>query len=368
MVVLHKTTGPRSEVVVEVAPPAQVFELDDLDEELAAAVLAPRWVLGMGVPGFPAEGIRLAKALARFIAEKCQGAVLDPQEGRVIWPKGKPLRFIPPAQEETISEVRLAWFLPPSKSDVKTAETLLRALGRQCPEARPVRFGGFEPLQGRLEPDEDEPFLDAWRMLRSDPLGSLFFSSRSPCFGGSVFLPHGGIKRPGKAERAEISLDFDGRAICGDERWRETLVSLFVELSKALGAFYAQGYVERGVVFSRGRIWISSSTEHYPLPGGGWWGIPSTPTWLAWFGTAYKPLVQDSLRRQEAFPYPEGIFLRLGTEPADLDQLRGVQLNLPARLLAGVVGGTITAPDGKVIGFSSYEAIPAEFVPDLGQS
>lgn len=360
---------PGSDAVVEVYSPVRATESEDLDEGLAALVTPPCWLTELGVPGFTKRGIEVAKELARHIADTCQGAVLDPQVGSVIWPESPPKLVQSPSKDERIREINLEWYLPPSKAAADTALAFLGTLRRYCPEAVPVRFGKFEPLQGRLEPGRDEPFFAAWSDTGRDPLGMLILKSKAPCFGGFIHLPGSRPLRAGDRPVTKISLQFDGRIVCTDESWREKVVSLFIELSGALGAFYGRGYVLRNIIASRGSSAFDGKSETYPSAAirGSWCGIPPTPAWLLWFGGPYTPLVRDALEGVQGIESSEGTFVRLGIEPLDLDQLRTRGVNLPDRLMAKhEIRPTIKLPDGREAKILGAGVKPAEFIPELG--
>jgi hypothetical protein len=331
-------------------------DIDDLSELLTAAVLGPRWLVQIWIPyGSSKATFAIARALAKHIAKRCQGGVYDPQSDSMIWPRGKPKRYKAPAEKQRIRLVELKWFLPAYQSSRRTAKLFLESLRNFCPEASPTRFGTYEPLQGRLEPGEIEPFMKMWNEQSAITFGGdFFFKSRSPCYGGFIHFPdRRDVHKPKRAGRAvSMSLSFDGRALHGDARWCETVVLLFVKLSERLEAFYATGFVERGVIAGRGGVGYDAKSETTPLPRGTWWfGVPSNPTWLAWFGKPYMTLVEKSLNTQLSERTSSGIFLRMGREPMDIDQLRGVFPRLPSRVLAKM--------DEEKMG------IPAEFIPNL---
>ena len=65
-------------------------EADDFAEEVAAACLAPRWMITVAVPySVPKRAITLGRSLSRYLAEANDGAAFDPQEDSLIWPKGR---------------------------------------------------------------------------------------------------------------------------------------------------------------------------------------------------------------------------------------------------------------------------------------
>ena len=331
------------------------IDIDDLPESLASSVLAPQWLVQISVPAPSKAELALGKALAEHIAKQCQGAVYDPQQGTIVWPRGRQKRFSPPSQEERIRLVGLEWFLPVSRSSADTARMFLSALRKLCPEAVPQRFGTYEPLQGRMEVGDDEPFLATWNQQSSVRHGGdFFFKSRSPCFGGTIDFPDRRDDfRPEAASRAvRVGLDFDGRALYADPRWSEAIVTLFAGVARALGAFYAAGFVQRNVIAKRSAILFDGQSESGPFPRGRWWcGPPSVPTWLAWFGRPYHDLVAGSIANLQPILSEQGVLLRLGREPLDTDQLRSVFPQLPQNLMAKT--------DSEGIG------IPAEVIPNL---
>jgi hypothetical protein len=221
------------------------------------------------------------------------------------------------------------------------AKVLLDLLRRICPEARPVRFGTFEPMQNRLETGTDEPFVEMWSDLSQVEWGdSFFWTAKAPCFGGWIFFPDQREQYDSKrVNPGVLSLSFDGSILHVNRRWYETVVTLFTEIAQTFDAFYALGYVQRDVIVHRGKIWLDGRSESGPILPGRWWmGLSPTPTWLAWFGEWYARELEPFLTTAAAIRTPEGIFLRLGPEPLDRDQLREVFPSLPPYLLVQQAG------------------------------
>lgn len=355
-VIVRRTGKVKASPGFTVDGPFQIEE-EDLPDELMAFVLAPRWLIQVSVPAASNDkDLSTALALGRALAKVCDGAVYDPQEDKVVFPKGTPKRYKAPAEEQRIRLVNCEWYLPPARFEVTTASELLRLIRRLCPEAAPTRFGQYEPLQHRIEKGNDQPFLDSWKEAAAVDIGdSFFWKAKSPCYGGSVFFPDWRNEdRPkGVARRINLSMDFDGRALHGDSRWTETVIALFLELSRKLQAYYAATYVQREVIAKRG-IWLDGRSEDISLPGGQWWtGLPPIPTWLSWFGKPYHSLVKGvSGGFQE---YPEGLFLRLGSEPMDRDQLTGKFPPIPKELQTVVEG---SPREGRVFK-------PASVMPEI---
>lgn len=91
---------------------------------------------------------------------------------------------------------------------------------------------------------------------------------------------------------AHFAVDFDGRVIETEERWRETIVELFLTAAVELGAFFAAAPVEPGWKVNRNnRLWADAATEsvHF-LRGRLWQGLPSSSVWMSWFGRPYRDL------------------------------------------------------------------------------
>lgn len=340
-------------------------ESEDLPEPLAGAVLAPKFLVEFSASaGSTGRDRTLLKRMARGVARQFDGAVFDPQGDKVLWPTRRPRTFVAPREQERIRYVSLDWLVLGDGSDERLPVELLRTLRTACPEAVPRRYGDYEPLQHRLEPDTEKEFLRLWKELASRELcDGFFWKARSPSFGGSVFFPDvrarypngRPVSPPGAVHCWHLSVHFDGRALHGDRRWADAVASLLVLLADRLGAFYATGHVLRNVIARRG-VWFDGRSEWISLPSDPFPGLPATPTWLAWFGRAYAPHVAAALEGR-ASQLPSGAwFFRAGPEPMDADELAGRFPTLPSRL-------TYTPSEtGK---WGRLRLVPAEFIPNL---
>lgn len=325
------------------------FEVDaiDLPEVVTATVLAPRWLMQLSLPEVARKkDVSAAKTFASYIAESYQGGAYDCQKDMMLWPKGKRKRYSAPKEQERIRLIELEWFLPVEISSPKTAKLFLDLLCKICPEAFPTRYGTFKPLQEKMDINNIKPFLETWKFEGEDVVGTFFWNANNPCFGGGVFFAERhDIDIPlGASLCSTVYMSFDGRALHGDARWCETVVTLFLTIAKSLEAFYATGYVLRNVIAKR-NTWFDNKSEESPLPKSRFWlGIPDEPTWLSWFGAAYKPLVEEALKKICTQNTDEGIFVRLGYEPMDKDELQGLAPMLPPELL---VRYEMEAPDSE---------------------
>ncbi len=311
-------------------------EPEDFADEIAAACLLPRWTMSVLVPySVPKRAIELGRALARHLAAANDGAAFDPQEDGLIWPRGVPKRVPPRHEEELTSLVSLKWYLPPARW-ARAPETLVRVLGRRCPEALPSRYGRFEPPQHRFEADDVTPFVS---FVLDAEEGHGFWFARRPSFGGSWAAPHADEHVRPDDERlriAHLGVDFDGRVLEQDQRWREAVVDLFATLAAELGAFFGAVQVEPGWTVTRnnrlhgGIEHMEHKSEHI-LRGLLWQGLPPVPMWVSWFGAPYRDLVAPRLGNADEVDHrDEGILLRLAAEPRHVGELP--QCPLPAEL------------------------------------
>jgi hypothetical protein len=365
-------------------------EPEDFAEEIAAACLAPKWMVQISVPySSPQVNFSRARSLARHIAEQNEGAAFDPQEDRLLWPRGRPKR-VPKVADEVTSRIGLEWFLPPDRWP-DAAQMLIGIVARRCPEALPTRFGQYEPLPHRFDLDKANEFV---RFLLDNDDGDAFWHARSPSFGGSCFAPHAEKWAPADDDHlriGHIELDFDGRVLGADARWREAIVDLFVAAATQFGAFYAAAQVEPGWQVTRNnRLFATAATlpgEHF-LRGRLWQGLPPVPVWLSWFGPAYKDLVASALlpdslgvsasrpslrsrifnraRHPQATPTATevdgGILLRLSEQPLDPERLPGV--SLPTDLTYTRRPPT-KHPDGAVSWNPAEREDQAQLIPPL---
>ena len=366
--IVNRRVADGIESIMEIWGPDKV-EAEDLDDIVARTVKPPCWLVRITVPAAEKDTVSLAEAMSIHIAQRCGGAVYDPQAEAMVWPKVN-FRSSPLPRNEAIRVVDLGWYLPPSQSSVSMAQTFLRTTGRLCPQALPVRFGVYHPLQGKLRPGDEQPFLDAIEeIVREGHAEMLELKSKTPCLGGTLWFPsrRNDPRMSGTSNYVDLKMSFDGRVVESDSQWCERIVSLFIELAANLKAFYGHGYVERGVFASRRGLGYGAESEHYPTPAGRWRGIPSVPYWLNWFGGPYFPLLEGSLRGGEVSRFPNGVLARFGSKPMDLDGLRNSRLSVPLDLVSEMRRAVKETrfPSGLVHRHEYWETNPAKFVPDI---
>lgn len=237
------------------------FEDNDLQPDLAELVHAPCWTVQISLDSHPPkEDWELANSLARLIAITCEGAVYYDEGDKIVWPEAVQKKANRPEKPPLVDIVKVDWFVHLSQPSVSTPAQFLSLLRKLCPEGVPVRFGTTHPLQGRLGPENDGQLADLWKESNEKQgretlnFGMFHFTGKPPCFGGHVSFPPQLIRDGNRLNQRylELMLEFDRGPLRSDSKWCEKVVDLFVEVSKTLGAFYAQSYVERNTAIIAG--------------------------------------------------------------------------------------------------------------------
>ncbi len=288
------------ERTIDVDGPVRV-ESDDLPDDLAGVVSKPAWLVEIHLPGgYDETGDRWALDLAIHLARAGDGAVFDPQSDRVVWPSGVTPRKRGGA-EERIRTVQLVWYLPASRVGPGAAERWLDLVNEHFPAVAPVRFGSYEPFQGRM--DRDGP-----KRIRGGMAGGGVGRAGAACSSG-LPSPPASTGRCHSPTVVRIAGQIGSVAWFGSRRrstrGRSTVIRRCVTPSSrcsptvadSLGAVYAGGCVLRDAIMRRGRIGYDMRSESAPMPRARWWvGLPALPTWLAWFGDPYRDLVDTPTR------------------------------------------------------------------------
>ena len=234
------------------------------------------------------------------------------------------------------------------------------------PGAAPVRFGQYEPFQGRLDRDGPGSFSEAWNATASVAYGGmLFWSAARPGFAGSVsfpdWRPEGRPERLGRVVR--ITCTIDARPLHRDPAIADAAVTFFREVARSFEAAYAMGSVERDAIMDRGRFSSDHVCETSPLARSRWWvGLPAIPTWLSWYGEPYRDLVEDHVAGLAATG-PDGLLVRAGDVPMDRDELDGLVPPPPAALRAVRRPGSTVDPAARYTFLAGPPSDPAEVIP-----
>jgi GNAT superfamily N-acetyltransferase len=244
----------------------------------------------------PARAVKIVDKIARMLAESGQGVVYDPQADQIVWPSNpKKLREVR-AQERSEDDGRLELeWLWTRRLTSKDARSVLDIFRRDLPEAVPVRFGTYEPMQGRLDRDGEDAFAELWDGV-DDPFwkGTRPFDYGHVCLGrgwGSALSAEerdamrpllGGEKAP---EVDAVTLQFRTEVI-DDARWLGAIRSLFERVCDEFSPFFAAAYLSP-----------DRNAEMVALRGRWWLGVPSADFWLLYVGQVYELFLPPAASR-----------------------------------------------------------------------
>jgi hypothetical protein len=291
-------------------------EPDDLGYALARAVVAPAWLIQMHVPVGEAKVARTTAArIATHVARSRLGAVYDPQQDRIIFPRGGK-RPAPDRITDPLSRtLKCEWCYVPRVLSGKARE-FLSVVGSFLPEVVPARFGTFEPLQHRFEEGEDK-FLEMWEG-ESASSGRCFWKCKHPGLGGGVAWPfeNEANARQGGVAAAHLYVELQGDALTTDARWQAAVISFFRAVSSRTEAFYG-----RAILSPPSPPFVSASEiEDLFVPAAvfrdRWHGIPRHPAWLTWLGQEYSARVAHA---RGSAPTPSTTSNDLFVQHANLD-------------------------------------------------
>lgn len=303
-----------------------LFTLDGPDEidleasgkALASCVPTARWTLLIAVAeGARPEGVRLAQALARDLALRGKGAVYDLQTDEVLRPGGQRARPAQP-EGERVSVLKIVWVFPLSRLTEEAVAQFLDLLRGGVPAAMP----------------RQKSLMTFWHggEAAERPFDSRSWQGRPPGYGGSVTIRRAADSPVvGAVPAWSISLSVDASAITRDRQLRAAVVDLFESVAANLGAIYAGAFVTPDYIWQGGELLRDNNTADHLIPI--WNGLPAFPTWLAWFGPPYRPVVAAAFPAGGVEEHPAGLMLRMGELPAHGDELRARFPSLPSELI-----------------------------------
>lgn len=316
--------GARRAVSFTVDGPDRV-ESEDVPPEVEARVLGTAFLYTISVPGSSSAEAPHAVRFARRLARALDGALVDPQTG-VVWSRSRARAVPAPERETRVALVGLDWYCLRDDLRGSAAELFIATTTKLLPEARPRRFGEYEPLQGVLAECGEAGFVEAWQ----DATSMLYLAGSRPCTGG--FLDAGPSDMfPGKFWRASLSFFADP---LHDPRWRAAVRRLFVELADGFPAVFASAQVTRGHIWSGRSLWADGKTEWgmTAVNAQGWVGLPARPTWWMWFGAPFEDEV-GGLPPDRVTGTERGVLLEAAERPASWAELEPLDRWMPADVL-----------------------------------
>jgi hypothetical protein len=309
---LERLVRGRYDYVASLDGPLGV-ELEDLPPAVRERALGTTVTYQLTVEGSSAVSFKLAQRVARALAEASVGVVYDPQDDAVTWPKGGTRIFTPPAAK-VIDVVRYSWYVRREDMVDSIARDVFDTLAARAPEALPRRFGGYEPLQFKLDVVGPDGFVDQWNAEST----GLFWKTNRPFVGGHTFGLAGELGRPPLPHPVgDVSLSIDARAF-DDHAWQKTLIDLFVAVTTVSRSFCAIADVDRNIGYSGGNLTHGPEAETTwgSVVRGEWFGLPPDQPWLLWVGPLYAPLFD--LQGASFDPCGDGWLMRRGELPLDL--------------------------------------------------
>ncbi|MBK7750774.1 MAG: hypothetical protein IPP97_27490 [Candidatus Obscuribacter sp.] len=270
------------------------------------------------------ETLDLASKFGSALVKTYKGALYDPQEDQLIFPK----RVARKSEAQEIKLLSLEWFTSDEHFMPDKAARLLEILEEFCPQAQPMRYGRNLPFTNKLVNGGKDAFIGA---LRKE--GSVRWRGRYPALGGAIWRPSEFTRtKSTESPCVTISLDFDCSWVTASSENSQQIVDLFTAISESLECFYGGCAVRRKVTMVDGEVFLGPDAENWSFGRSAYWdGIPVVKTWLTWFGAQYKEEVKDLLDHR--FVSMEGSFMRLGDKPMDADELSYVFPKLPEHLL-----------------------------------
>jgi hypothetical protein len=283
---------------------------------VVASVLGTVAIYEFTVPGSVEAEVAHAVRFARKLAAAYDGAVHDPQLDET-WSRSRGRQIVKPKRDERIKVIDLEFYCRRSELGPHAARLYLDLARRYLPEALPKRFGDHEPLQEKFADAGDDGYVEMWRTSMS----SLYFTCAHPCVGGSM---SGGPRDqfPMPVWKLNLGIHYEPLR---DPRWREAVRRLFVRLADELPAFFATAEVTGGLIWTGRSMWSDMQSDERISPARwreGWLGLPPYPTWWAWYGPGYSPLVSDCLAPGSATSTAKGLLIQASEEPADRHELK----------------------------------------------
>ena len=323
-------------VAAEVDGPNRM-EDEDVPDAAAGAIGASGWLVQISVK--PSTDAAWPQELAIHLARATDGVVYDPQQDLVTWPKG----FQPRSREtgevqDRRGRTRLVHASP--SDDPALPGRLLELLGAHAVRRRlPKRYGPFEPLPHRFEGDHRaDEFVERWIEVAMEWTAIALLVDDAAChrrIGQHVHASGAGTVEAGRGLRPHRP-----RLRWASLRARPGLYRAYrrpvpgagfgarVRLRRRLGEPRRDRQAQQHLARTTG-------PRPGPLPRADRWiGLPASPTWLAWFGKPYAELVRPSVAGHITAETDGALFLRMGTEPMNADELADRFPPLPTNLVA----------------------------------
>ncbi|AMB42036.1 MULTISPECIES: hypothetical protein [Paenarthrobacter] len=281
-------------------------EVEDVPEEVAAVLSDAATMFQILVEGTQETEIPHGVRFAKKLAKACHGVAVDEQTDEV-WPKPRVARTPSAAKEKrAVNSVWVSWLLPEDELPEDFLARYLQMAQELLPQAVPVRFGKYEPLQGRFDTAGAEGFITEYYNSEINDW-SLYYKNPSPVTYGSISSHELQWGNP----FTRIILAVDEPALA-DEAFRAAVRSFFLTVASELRATYAWAELDNRQDMTRVPLIYLPPTQ--------WVGFQPYPVWWVWAGPRLVPDIGRFLG-PDAIEHSGGLFRAYSDEPLDRHQL-----------------------------------------------
>jgi hypothetical protein len=263
--------------LVAIGPPTKV-ELEDIPDEVAAALPGITWLISVNIEPITAPNTakEKAKVALKTLAKEFRGLVEDPQTSTIMLPSGSK-RYRPTGQDigSRVSTLNLNyWFI---ESPLRTREgraLLVDYIARYLPEALPRRYGLYEPPSEKWEIGGKAAFLDFWDAQVPDRM-VVAYTTR-PCIGFDLWPSSVGWIRRGAAQIFRcgcLTLSFEFAAL-EDHGWRIAIERAWLDIARIAEPFATNVEVLDGWILRRGGRMSADGRTESTVCSPAWFGIP----------------------------------------------------------------------------------------------
>lgn len=246
---------------------------EDIPEPINALLPGIRYLTHMHLePIYSSDNARKKLfSAARKLAKQAHGIILDPQTDRITTPKGI-RRFIPKKRRDRFSLLEMSWWFTqsPLLSDAGLLDWV-SFMEKSLPETMPRRYGPHEPPKHLFAETGREHFID-YLLQNSYGLSFVWYPHR-PVVGLSLGLDKNwGPSNLGfRANYLQISIEAN---VLEQPGWVNTLQDFWKQSAYYIQPFYGDIRILHGKIPMGGTYGSDFKTEHHPISGPWWPGIP----------------------------------------------------------------------------------------------
>jgi hypothetical protein len=254
-------------------------------------------------------------------------------------PTHKRMNSMTPGGTGTTTLIHAQFMLSPKSVTTSGAEKLIEILSLSCPEILPTRCGIHEQAMQRIGPSY-ESFFDLWgKGLVAEGFFSIIAYTTQP-FYSDILISFADLRSapfqtstPSETPVHLVEITAESTKLEQDLTLADKAVRIFKEIAVEFDAFFAAAYLQPALIDNKIRYVPPGSLDLHSSKS--WLGIPDEPTWLAWYGKPYAPLVESTLTASNITldTSENGIMIRLCDLPVPKNQLLARFPKLPDELL-----------------------------------